>query len=415
MIHYEKLKGLHGLKFDMKEGQPYEESLINAVFNVYTNAAKKGAIHIHELYFTNFVLGEPGGGTITWHLQKWEKRGGESSSAVFHPCTPTTVKLDEVFYTISMSKHQEMALKIVRALTIHKSNHARGGGPAMLKQHQEATDDRLAAVEGQGDATVEQADKMQKEIVALQELVGVTQANLASLTEKVNEMPNVVQVANPPIVNEMPTVVQGANLPMAEGPLDPPEEWMVAEAVRVADAQAEAAAAAEAAEVAAAAEKLEAEEEAKEAVAVAAAADAKEAEEAKAAKAAEDKEAEEAKAAKAAKAAEDKEAKSVAKAAKSAAAKAAKAAKAAAAKAAKAATEALAEKPSSEKKVPKKRKLPPQEDTSSEEETSERGWSCRKCTYINGAHFSSCAICGAPRDKFQGELIARWKKLEELG
>ena len=402
MIHYEKLKGLPSLKFDMKEGQPYEESLINAVFNVYTNAVKKGAIHIHELYFTNFVLGEPGGGTITWHLQKWEKLGGESSSAVYKPCTPTTVKLDEVFYTISKSKHQEMALKIVRALTIHKSNHARGGGPAMLEQHQEATDDRLAAVEEQGDATVEQADKMQKEIVALQELVGVTQANLASLTEKVNEMPNVVQVANPPIVNEMPTVVQGANLPMAEGPLDPPEEWMVAaEAVRVADAQAEAAAAAEAAEVAAAAEKLEAEEEAKEAVAVAAAADAKEAEEAKAAKAAEDKAAESA--AKAAKAAEAKAAKS-----------AAKTAKAAEAKAAKSAAKAPVEKPPSLKKVPKKRKPPPQE-VSSEEETSERGWSCKRCTYDNGALFFVCAMCEEPRDKFHGGLIAKWKKLEELG
>ena len=403
-LHYERMKSLPGQVFNMKAGDLYPEPLIDAVFNIHT----EGLMRIHELYFTNFVLGQPKGGTITWHLERWEKLGGESSSAVYVPCTPTTVKLDKTFHTVDSSKHEAMALKIVRALNIHKSNHARGAGPAMLKQHQEATDDRLAAVEGQGDATVEQADKMQKEIVALQELVGVTQANLASLTEKVNEMPNVVQVANPPIVNEMPTVVQGANLPMAEGPLDPPEEWMVAEAVRVADAQAEAAAAAEAAEVAAAAEKLEAEEEAKEAVAVAAAADAKEAEEAKAAKAAEDKEAEEAKAAKAAKAAEDKEAKSAAKAAKSAAAKAAKAA---AAKAAKAATEALAEKPSSKKKVPTKRKLPPQEETSSEEETSERGWSCRKCTYNNGAHFSSCAICGAPRNKFQGELIARWKKL----
>ena len=365
LIHYEKLKGLHGLKFDMKEGQPYEESLINAVFNVYTNAAKKGAIHIHELYFTNFVLGEPGGGTITWHLQKWEKLGGESSSAVYKPCTPTTVKLDEVFYTISMSKHQEMALKIVRALTIHKSNHARGGGPAMLEQHQEATDDRVALVESAVDAVAQQSDQMQTQIDALQKANEETKASIAQLAEKLSEMPNMVPVANPPMVSEMPTVVPGANLPMAEGPLDPPEEWMVAEAVRVADAQAEAAAAAEAAEVAAAAEKLEAEEEAKEAVAVAAAADAKEAEEAKAAKAAEDKEAEEAKAAKAAKTAEDKEAKSAAKAAKSAAAKAAKAAEA---KAAKAATEALAEKPSSKKMVPKKRKLPPQE-VSSEEET----------------------------------------------
>ena len=399
-LHYERMKSLPGRVFNMKAGDLYPEPLIDAVFNIHT----EGLMRIHELYFTNFVKGQSGGGTITWHLERWEKLGGESSSAVYEPCTPTTVKLDKTFHTVDSSKHEEMALKIVRALNIHKSNHARGGGPAMLKQHQEATDDRLAAVEGQGDATVEQADKMQKEIVALQELVGVTQANLASLTEKVNEMPNVVQVANTPIVNEMPTVVQGANLPMAEGPLELPEEWMVAEAVRVADAQAEAAAAAEAAEVAAAAEKLEAEEEAKEAVAVAAAADAKEAEEAKAAKAAEDKEAEEAKAAKAAKAAEDKEAKSAAKAAKSAAAKAAKAA-----------TEALAEKPSSKKKVPQKRKTPPQEETSSEEETSERGWSCRKCTYNNGALFSSCAICGAPRDKFQGELIARWKKLEELG
>ena len=399
-LHYEKMKSLPGQVFNMKAGDLYPEPLIDAVFNIHT----EGLMRIHALYFTNFVKGQPKGGTITWHLESWEKTGGESSSAVYEPCTPTTVKLDKTFYTVDSSKHQEMANKIVRALNIHKSNHARGGGKAMLKQHQEATDDRLAAVEVQGDATVEQADKMQKEIVALQELVEVTQANLASLTEKVNEMPNVVQVANPPIVSEMPTVVQGANLPMAEGPLDPPEEWMVAEAVRVADAQAEAAAAAEAAEVAAAAEKLEAEEEAKEAVAVAAAADAKEAEEAKAAKAAEDKEAEEAKAAKAAKAAEDKEAKSAAKAAKSAAAKAAKAA-----------TEALAEKPSSKKKVPTKLKLPPQEETSSEEETSERGWRCKKCTYINGALFSSCAICGAPRDKFQGELIARWKKLEELG
>ena len=406
MIHYEKLKGLPSLKFDMKEGQPYEESLINAVFNVYTNAVQKGAIHIHELYFTNFVLGQPGGGTITWHLEKWEKLGGESSSAVYKPCTPTTVKLDKVFYTISMSKHQEMAAKIVRALTIHKSDHARGGGPAMLEQHQEATDDRLAAVEGQGDATVEQADKMQKEIVALQELVGVTQANLASLTEKVNEMPNVVQVANPPIVNEMPTVVQGVNLPMAEGPLDPPEEWMVAEAVRVADAQAEAAEAAEAAEVAAAAEKLEAEEEAKEAAAVAAAAEAEEAEEAKAAKAAEDKAAESA--AKAAKAAEAKAAE--AKAAKSAA----KTAKAAEAKAAKRAAKAPVEKLPLLKKVPKKRKPPPQE-VSSEEETSERGWRCRHCTYDNGALFFKCAMCDEPRDKFHGGLAAKWKKLEELG
>ena len=400
-LHYERMKSLPGQVFNMKAGDLYPEPLIDAVFNIHT----EGLMRIYALYFTQLDRGQPGGGTITWHLERWEKLGGESSSAVYEPCTPTTVKLDKTFHTVDSSKHQEMALKIVRALNIHKSNHARGGGPAMLEQHQEATDDRLAAVEEQGDATVEQADKMQKEIVALQELVGVTQANLASLTEKVNEMPNVVQVANTPIVNEMPTVVQGANLPMAEGPLDPPEEWMVAEAVRVADAQAEAAAAAEAAEVAAAAEKLEAEEEAKEAVAVAAAADAKEAEEAKAAKAAEDKEAEEAKAAKAAKAAEDKEAKSAA----------AKTAKAAEAKAAKSAAKAPVEKPPSQKKVPKKRKPPPQEETSMEEETSERGWSCKKCTYNNGAHFSSCAICGAPRDKFQGELIARWKKLEELG
>ena len=402
MIHYEKIKGLPSLKFDMKEGQPYEESLINAVFNVYTNAVEKGAINIHELYFTNFVLGQPGGGTITWHLERWEKLGGESSSAVYEPCTPTTVKLDKTFHTVDSSKHQEMALKIVRALNIHKSNHARGAGPPMLEQHQEATDDRLAAVEEQGDATVEQADKMQKEIVALQELVGVTQANLASLTEKVNEMPNVVQVAHTPIVIEMPTVVQGANLPMAEGPLDPPEEWMVAEAVRVADAQAEAAAAAEAAEVAAAAEKLEAEEEAKEAVAVAAAADAKEAEEAKAAKAAEDKAAKSA--AEAAKAAEAKAAKS-----------AAKRAKAAEAKVAKSAAKAPVEKPPSLKKVPKKRKPAPPEEPSLEEETSERGWSCKHCTYDNGALFFVCAMCEAPRDKFMGARIAKWKKLEELG
>ena len=402
MIHYEKLKGLHGLKFDMKEGQPYEESLINAVFNVYTNAAKKGAIHIHELYFTNFVLGEPGGGTITWHLQKWEKRGGESSSAVFHPCTPTTVKLDEVFYTISMSKHQEMALKIVRALTIHKSNHARGGGPAMLEQHQEATDDRLSLVENQVDAVAQQSDQMQTQIVALQKANEETKASIAQLAEKLSEMPNMVPVANPPMVSEMPTVVPGANLPMAEGPLVPPDEWgAVVEAVRVAEAASDAAAAAEAAEVAAAAEVAEAELLAKEAAAVAAAAEAKEAEEAKAAKAAEDKAAKSA--AKAAEAAEAKAAKS-----------AAKTAKAAEAKAAKSAAKAPVEKPPSLKKVTKKRKPQPQE-VSSEEETSERGWKCRRCTYDNGALFSSCAICGAPRDKFQAELIATSKKLDELG
>ena len=398
-LHYEKMKSLPGQVFNMKAGDLYPEPLIDAVFNIHT----EGLMRIYELYFTDFVLGQPKGGTITWHLERWEKLGGESSSAVYEPCTPTTVKLDKTFHTVDSSKHQEMALKIVRALNIHKSNHARGAGPAMLEQHQEATDDRLAAVEGQGDATVEQADKMQKEIVALQELVGVTQANLASLTEKVNEMPNVVQVANPPIVNEMPTVVQGANLPMAEGPLDPPEEWMVAaEAVRVADAQAEAAAAAEAAEVAAAAEVAEAELLAKEAVAVAAAEEAKEAEEAKAAKAAEDKAAESA--AKAAKAAEAKAAKS-----------AAKTAKAAEAKAAKSAAKAPVEKPPSLKKVTKQRK-PQQQEVSSEEETSERGWRCKICTYAdNGALFLACAMCDEPRDKFHGVLIAKWKKLEELG
>ena len=402
MIHYEKLKGLPSLKFDMKEGQPYEESLINAVFNVYTNAAKKGAIHIHELYFTNFVLGEPGGGTITWHLQKWEKLGGESSSAVYKPCTPTTVKLDEVFYTISKSKHQEMALKIVRALSTQKTSFAKGGGTATLEMYQEGTDERVALVENQCDAVAQQSDQMQTQIDALQKANEETKASIAQLAEKLSEMPNMVPVANPPMVSEMPTVVPGANLPMAEGPLDPPEEWMVAEALRVADAQAEAAEAAEAAEVAAAAEKLEAEEEAKEAAAVAAAAEAEEAEEAKAAKAAEDKAAESA--AKAAKAAEAKAAE--AKAAKSAA----KTAKAAEAKAAKSAAKAPVEKPPSLKKVPKKRK-PPLQEVSSEEETSERGWSCKHCTYDNGALFSECAMCQEPRDKFHGGLIAKWKKL----
>ena len=290
LIHYEKLKGLPSLKFDMKEGQPYEESLINAVFNVYTNAAKKGAIHIHELYFTNFVLGEPGGGTITWHLQKWEKLGGESSSAVYKPCTPTTVKLDEVFYTISKAKHQEMALKIVRALSRQKTSFAKGGGPATLEMYQEGTDERVGLVENQCDAVAQQSDQMQTQIVALQKANEETKASIAQLAEKLSEMPNMVPVANPPMVSEMPTVVPGANLPMAEGPLDPPDEWgTVVEAVRVADAASEAAAAARAAEVAAAAEVAEAELLAKEAAAVAAAAEAKEAEEAKAAKAAEDK------------------------------------------------------------------------------------------------------------------------------
>ena len=397
LIHYEKLKGLHGLKFDMKEGQPYEESLINAVFNVYTNAAKKGAIHIHELYFTNFVLGEPGGGTITWHLQKWEKLGGESSSAVYKPCTPTTVKLDEVYYTIYKSKHQEMANKIVRALSTQKTSFAKGGGTATLEMYQEGTDERVALVESAVDAVAQQSDQMQTQIDALQKANEETKASIAQLAEKLSEMPNMVPVANPPMVSEMPTVVPGANLPMAEGPLDPPEEWMVAEAVRVADAQAEAAEAAEAAEVAAAAEVAEAELLAKEAAAVAAAAEAKEAEEAKAAKAAEDKAAESA--AKAAKAAEAKAAKS-----------AAKTAKAAEAKAAKSAAKAPVEKPPSQKKVPKKRK-PPLQEVSSEEETSERGWSCKHCTYDNGALFSECAMCQEPRDKFHGGLIAKWKKL----
>ena len=402
MIHYEKLKGLHGLKFDMKEGQPYEESLINAVFNVYTNAAKKGAIHIHELYFTNFVLGEPGGGTITWHLPKWEKLGGESSSAVYKPCTPTTVKLDEVYYTIYKSKHQEMALKIVRALSTQKTSFAKGGGVETLEMYQEGTDERIGLVENQVDAVAQQSDQMQTQIVALQKANEETKASIAQLAEKLSEMPNMVPVANPPMVSEMPTVVPGANLPMAEGPLDPPEEWMVAEAVRVADAQAEAAAAAEAAEVAAAAEVAEAEKEAKEAAAVAAAAEAKEAEEAKAAKAAEDKAAKSA--AKAAKAAEAEAAKS-----------AAKTAKAAEAKAAKSAAKAPVEKPPLLKKVTKKRKPAPPEETSSEEETSERGWRCKICTYDNGPLFFACAMCDEPRDKFHGGLIAKWKKLEELG
>ena len=399
MIHYEKLKGLHGLKFDMKEGQPYEESLINAVFNVYTNAVKKGAIHIHELYFTNFVLGEPGGGTITWHLQKWEKLGGESSSAVYKPCTPTTVKLDEVFYTISMSKHQEMALKIVRALSTQKTSFAKGGGTATLEMYQEGTDERVALVESAVDAVAQQSDQMQTQIDALQKANEETKASIAQLAEKLSEMPNMVPVANPPMVSEMPTVVPGANLPMAEGPLVPPDEWgAVVEAVRVADAASEAAAAARAAEVAAAAEVAEAELLAKEAAAVAAAAEAKEAEEAKAAKAA-----------------EDKAAKSAAKAAEAEAAKsAAKTAKAAEAKAAKSAAKAPVEKPPSQKKVPKKRK-PPLQEVSSEEETSERGWSCKHCTYDNGALFFVCAMCEQPRDKFHGGLIAKWKKLEELG
>ena len=43
------------------------------------------------------------------------------------------------------------------------------------------------------------------------------------------------------------------------------------------------------------------------------------------------------------------------------------------------------------------------------------GWSCKLCTYDNGALFFVCAMCEEPRDKFQGELIAKWKKLEELG
>ena len=402
LIHYEKLKGLHGLKFDMKEGQPYEESLINAVFNVYTNAAKKGAIHIHELYFTNFVLGEPGGGTITWHLQKWEKLGGESSSAVYKPCTPTTVKLDEVYYTIYKSKHQEMALKIVRALSTQKTSFAKGGGTATLEMYQEGTDERVALVESAVDAVAQQSDQMQTQIDALQKANEETKASIAQLAEKLSEMPNMVPVANPPMVSEMPTVVPGANLPMAEGPLDAPDEWgTVVEAVRVAEAASDAAAAAEAAEVAAAAEVAEAELLAKEAAAVAAAAEAKEAEEAKAAKAAEDKAAKSA--AKAAKAAEAEAAKS-----------AAKTAKAAEAKAAKSAAKAPVEKPPSLKKVPKKRKPPPQE-VSSEEETSERGWRCKRCTYDNGALFFVCAMCEAPRDKFHGGLIAKWKKLEELG
>ena len=373
LIHYEKLKGLHGLKFDMKEGQPYEESLINAVFNVYTNAAKKGAIHIHELYFTNFVLGEPGGGTITWHLQKWEKLGGESSSAVYKPCTPTTVKLDEVFYTISMSKHQEMALKIVRALSTQKTSFAKGGGVETLEMYQEGTDERIGLVENQCDAVAQQSDQMQTQIVALQKANEETKASIAQLAEKLSEMPNMVPVANPPMVSEMPTVVPGANLPMAEGPLVPPDEWgAVVEAVRVAEAASDAAAAAEAAEVAAAAEVAEAEKEAKEAAAVAAAAEAKEAEEAKAAKAAE-------------------------------------------AKAAKSAAKAPVEKPPSLKKVTKKRK-PQQQEVSSEEETSERGWRCNICTYDdNGPLFFACAMCDKPRDKFHGGLSAKWKKLEELG
>ena len=388
MIHYEKLKGLHGLKFDMKEGQPYEESLINAVFNVYTNAVEKGAIHIHELYFTNFVLGEPGGGTITWHLEKWEKLGGESSSAVYKPCTPTTVKLDEVFYTISKSKHQEMALKIVRALSTQKTSFAKGGGLPTLEMYQEGTDERVALVENQCDAVAQQSDQMQTQIAALQKAHEETKANIAQLTEKLSEMPNMVPVANPPMVSEMPTVVPGANLPMAEGPLDPPDEWgTVVEAVRVAEAASEAAAAAEAAEVAAAAEVAEAELLAKEAAAVAAAAEAKEAEEAKAAKAAE------------------------AEAAKSAA----KTAKAAEAKAAKSAAKAPVEKPPSLKKVPKKRKPAPPEEPSSEEETSERGWRCKHCTFDNGALFFACAMCEEPRDKFHAGQIAKWKKLGELG
>ena len=382
MIHYEKLKGLHGLKFDMKEGQPYEESLINAVFNVYTNAVKKGGIHIHELYFTNFVLGEPGGGTITWHLQKWEKLGGESSSAVYKPCTPTTVKLDEVYYTIYKSKHQEMALKIVRALSTQKTSFAKGGGTATLEMYQEGTDERVALVESAVDAVAQQSDQMQTQIDALQKANEETKASIAQLAEKLSEMPNMVPVANPPMVSEMPTVVPGANLPMAEGPLVPPDEWgAVVEAVSVAEAASDAAAAAEAAEVAAAAEVAEAELLAKEA---------------------------------AAKAAEDKAAKSATKAAKAAEAEAAKSAaktaKAAEAKAAKSAAKAPVEKPPSQKKVPKKRK-PPLQEVSSEEETSERGWSCKHCTYDNGALFSECAMCQEPRDKFHGGLIAKWKKL----
>ena len=377
-MRYERIKGLAGQVFNMEAGRPYPETLINAIFNVYTsNAVGQGKIHIHELHFTNL---DREAGTITWHLKRWEKVGGESNSAAYAPCAATTVKLTKVFHTIDKSKHKEMALKIVREVYKQLGTFAQGGGPATLELHEEATNVRLSLVEEQGDAADEKSAKMQNEITELQKEAELTKASLALLAGKVSEMPPVVQVANPPKAEEGQS--------MTEEPQEQPDEWKEAEmAVNEADAQAEAAEAKAAAEVAAAAEKKEAEEA--EAAARAA----------------------EAKAVKAAKAAEAKEAKAV-KAAKAAEAKAAKAAKAA-----EAAIEAPVEKPSSKRKAPvtkpkpKAPKKQKQEETSSEEETSERPWSCKACTFVNRPLFFQCSMCEAPRDKFTGEQMKKWNKI----